>query len=92
LTKKFVRLYKNRQQKLASDKKNVYLKKNMKSNKYGEKPTYKPKTLQKSSKLAEQRYPSRSMINVEDRLMRQKLDYDTKHKEQKIQKEKEEEN
>ena len=45
--------------------------------------TYKPHTLMKSSKLANKSNPSRASLNVEDRLLRQKLDYEAKIKEKK---------
>ena len=74
-------MYKNRLQKLAEDKKSAHLRKAIGKNKYGEKLTHQPKTLEKSNKLADKRFPSRASLNVEDRLLRQKQDYQLKNEE-----------
>jgi hypothetical protein len=91
ITKKYVRLYKNRQSKLHNDRNEKYIENSVQKQKYGELPTFTPKISHATTRMAS-RDPSRSSVRIEDRLIKEKLDINLKVHEMRLLKIKEEVN
>ena len=77
LTKKYITLYQNRQEKIAADKKMSKIEKSVEQNKYGgQNITFQPQIGLKNQRLGEKRRhdkdPVGSSLPIEVRLMRQK--------------------
>lgn len=77
LTKKYITLYQNRQEKIAADKKMSKIEKSVEQNKYGgQNVTFQPQIGLKNQRLGEKRRhekdPVGSSLPIEVRLMRQK--------------------
>ena len=71
ITKKYVRLYKNRQNKLSTDRNEKYKVHCLQKLKYGEEPTFTPKISFSNTRMAQSRDPSRSSVRIEERLVRE---------------------
>lgn len=84
ITRKYIDLYSNRQDKLALDKKESHLMRAFQKQNYGEQYTYHPQVLRKSNQLFEQRKSTikgqmgYSPLRVEQRLAMQKTEYLTR--------------
>ena len=84
ITRKYIDLYSNRQDKLASDKKDSHMMRAYQKQNYGEQYSYHPQVLRKSNQLFEQRRSTvkgqmgYSPIRVEQRLAMQKNEYLTR--------------
>lgn len=93
LTKKYVDLYKNRMEKLATDKKSDHLIKAFKKQKYGAIHQYRPSISQKNQRLAQEKLlkePQMAYMAIEDRLIKRGIDVKIEREQAKLSKDKNE--
>lgn len=93
LTKKYVDLYKNRMEKLATDKKSDHLIKAFKKQKYGAIHQYRPSISHKNEQLAQEKLlkePQMAYMAIEDRLIKRGIDVKIEREQAKLSKDKNE--